>query len=129
MVTTTVQTHDLAQAIADVLDGVVRCYWYVSDLVRPPAVVIALPSVDYEDTLSGFCSATWVFPLTLVVSRNGDRETQVALSRTLQEITTALGSAVVPGVYTLEPISARPATVTVSGQELPGYNIQVRIRA
>ena len=30
-------------------------HWYVSDAVRPPAVVIGQPTVDYPDTQSGFC--------------------------------------------------------------------------
>jgi len=129
MATTEVLTHDISQAMADVLDGLVRTYWYVSDTIRPPAVVIAQPSVDYLDTLSGFCSATWTFPLTLVVARNNDRDAQLSLSRNLQLVTNALASADLAGVRSCEPVDARPITVTVAGQELPGYAITVRVRA
>jgi len=129
MATTEVLTHDISQAMADVLDGLVRTYWYVSDTIRPPAVVIAQPSVDYLDTLSGFCSATWTFPLTLVVARNNDRDAQLSLSRNLQLVTNALDSADLAGVRSCEPVDARPITVTVAGQELPGYAITVRVRA
>jgi hypothetical protein len=129
MATTTAQHTDISQALAESLEGVVRVYWGPLDTVRPPAVVIAQPSVDYLDTLSGFCSATWTFPLTLVVSRNNDRDAQLALSRYLQEVTSTLARAQVPGVQSVEPVDARPITVTVSGQELPGYAINVRVRA
>lgn len=132
MATTTVQTVDLAQLIADTLttniDGL-RVHWYVADIVRPPAVVVGQPSVDYLDTLSGFCSATWTFPLTLVVARTNDREAQVALSSYLQQVTSALAAAEAPGVHTVEPVRADRTTATVSGQELPGYAITVRVRA
>jgi hypothetical protein len=120
---------DIAQALADVLKDLVRVHWYVADIVRPPAVVIGQPSVDYLDTLGGFCDSTWTYPLTLVVSRNNDRDAQVALSRILQLVTSALASATVPGIALIEPVDARPITVTVSGQDLPGYAITVRVRA
>lgn len=131
MATTTAQTTDLAQVIADALADVdgLRTYAYIADTVRVPAVVIAQPSVDYLDTLSGFCSATWTFPLTLVVSRNNDREAQVALSRYLQLVTSALSAAQSPGVQTIEPVDARPITASVSGVEQPAYAINVRVRA
>lgn len=131
MATTTVQTTDLAQLIADrlsTIDGL-RVHWYVSDAVRPPSVVIGQPSVDYSDTAAGFCSAVWSFPLTLVVSRNSDREAQLALSRFLQAIVTTLADTEADGVSDVAPIAARPITVTVSGAELPGYAIDVNVYA
>lgn len=131
MATTETQTMDLAQAIVDVLNEIdgLRAYAYVADTVRPPAVVVAQPSVDYLDNLSGFCSATWTFPLTLVVGRNNDRDAQVALSGFLQQVTSTLAAADVPGVAEIEPVSANPITVSVSGVEQPGYSIDVRVRA
>jgi hypothetical protein len=129
MTTTGVLTHEISEEMSRALDGIVRCYWYVSDAVRPPAVVIGQPSIDYLDTLAGFCAATWTFPLTLVVARNNDREAQLALSRNLQAVTSALDNAALAGVRSCEPVDARPLTVSISGQELPGYAITVRVRA
>jgi len=115
--------------MAGALEGLIRTYWYVSDAIRPPAVVIAQPSIDYLDAAAGFCSATWTFPLTLVVSRTNDRDAQLSLSRNLQLVTNALATAHLAGVQSCEPVDARPLTVTVAGQELPGYAITVRVRA
>lgn len=131
MATTTAQTTDLAQFIAETLEAIegLRVYWFVSDAVRPPAVVIAQPSVDYADVAAGFCAATWSFPLTLVVGRNNDREAQLALSRFLQAITSALSAAEADGVTDVSPVAARPITLNVSGTEMPGYAIDVNVYA
>jgi hypothetical protein len=129
MATTETQTIDIAQGLADALDVVIRSYWFVSDAVRPPALVIGQPSIDYQDAGSGFCSATWIFPMTLVVSRSSDREAQVALSRILQLVSSTLAAAEIEGVFSVEPLDARPVPVTVSGQEMPGYLLNVRVRA
>jgi len=131
MAITTTPSIDISQELAEVLNGVdsLRCYWYISDAVRPPAIVIGQPSVDFTDTMSGFCKATWTYPLTLVVGRNSDREAQMALSHHLQLVTSTLASATVPSIQLIEPTDARPITVTVSGQDLPGYSINVRVRA
>jgi hypothetical protein len=131
MATTTVETVDISQALATVLEDLdgLRVYWYVSDAVRPPAVVIMQPSVDYLDAQSHFCAATWTFPVVLCVTRANEREAQIALSKHLQLVTSALGSAQIPGVLSVDPVDARPTTVTVSGVDLPGYAINVRVRA
>lgn len=131
MATTTVQTVDLAQLIASTLEDIdgLRVHWYVADIVRAPAVVVGQPSVDYLDQLGGFCSATWSFPLTLVVARTNDREAQVSLSTYLQQVTSTLSAAEAPGVHLIEAVRATPTAVTVSGQDLPGYAITVRVRA
>jgi hypothetical protein len=131
MATTTATTTDLAQVLADVLESVdgLRVYPYVADQARVPFAVVALPAVDYLDPEAAFCAATWTFPVVLVVSRSNDREAQAALSRFLQIVTSTLGSTPVPGVLSIDPVDARPTTVTVSGQELPGYSINVRVRA
>jgi hypothetical protein len=131
MATTTVQTVDISQALASILEDIdgLRVYWYISDAVRPPAVVIAQPAIDYLDTQSGFCSATWSYPMTLVVSRSNDRDAQIALSRYVQLVTSALAEADPPDIAAIEPASARPINVNVSGQELPGYDITVQVRA
>lgn len=131
MATTTVQTVDLAGVLEGILNSVdgLRVYWYVADTVRPPAVVIAQPVIDYADPDAGFCSASWSFPCTIVVSRSADREAQRAMSQFLLDIVTALRTAEVDGVLSIDPIDARPIPVTVSGQELPGYLLNIRIRA
>lgn len=135
MATTTVQTLDLAQVIADALADVegLRTYAYVADTVRPPsngaALVIMQPSVDYLDVTAGFCAATWSFPLTLVVTRANERDSQLALSTYLQLITSALTDANAPGVFSIEPVDASPITAQLSGADMPGYSINVRVRA
>lgn len=130
MAITTQQTVDVAQVLQGLLEDIdgLRTYFYVSDTVRPPAVVIAQPFIDYADPDAGFCAATWNFPCTVVVSRSNDREAQRLMSQWLLDITTAL-KADVDGVFSIQPIDARPIPVTVSGQELPGYLLNIRIRA
>jgi hypothetical protein len=130
MAVTTAQTVDISQALAGLLENVdgLRTYWHVSDATRPPACVIGLPSIDWLDQASGFCRATWTFPLTLVVTRNNDRDAQLQLSRLVMEIANALKPDV-PGIFSIEPQDARPTTVTVSGVDQPGYQISVRVRA
>jgi hypothetical protein len=131
MAVTDVASIDISQELAEVLTGVedLRPYWYVSDAVRPPAVVIGMPSVDFQDTLGGFCASTWSYPLTLVVGRNNDREAQKALSHYLQLVTTKLAKASVPSIQLIEPVDARPITVSINGQDLPAYALTVRVRA
>lgn len=129
-----VETVVVAEELKGLLDGVdgLRTYWYVSDTVRPVsgggAVVIGQPTIDYQDGASGFCSAAWVFPLTLLVARSNDREAQTLMSRFLMEIAHAL-SVDVPGIFSLDLIDASPITVTLSGQELPAYQIRAQVRA
>lgn len=126
-----IQTVDLTETIAarlQEIDGL-RVYPYVSDAVRPPSCVIAQPEIDWTDNLSGFCAATWTFPLTVVVPRNNDRDAQASLSRLVMEIANALVvDDVASGIY-IEPVDARPISVNVSGTDLPGYALNIRIRA
>lgn len=131
MTATRLQTDDVAGALATTLAGIagLRVYTYVADNFRPPGVVIGQPVIDYADPDAGFCSASWSFPCTIVVSRSTDREAQRAMSQFLLDIVTALRTAEVDGVLSIDPIDARPIPVTVSGQELPGYLLNIRIRA
>lgn len=130
MATTTSTTQDLAEVIVEALEDLeLRVYAYVADAARVPCLLVMQPSVDYLDTLSGFCSATWTFPCLLAVARNQDRDAQLNLSRYLRDITTALSSYQAPGIADVEPMDARPASVNIAGAELPGYVINVRIRA
>lgn len=130
MAVTTAQTVDVAQVLGSLLETVdgLRPYWYVSDTVRPPAAVIGQPDIDFADAQSGFCAATWTFPVTLITSRANDREAQTDMSRLLMLIVAALAEPV-PGVFSVEPQDARPSAVTVAGQELPAYQMNIRIRA
>jgi hypothetical protein len=130
MAVTAVTTVDVAKVLATLLADVdgLRVHWYMADTVRPPAVVIGQPEIDYADTDSGFCAATWLFPLTVVVARGNDRDAQRATATYLAGIVAALAVDVV-GVHSIEPQTARPIPVTVSGQELPGYSLTVRVRA
>jgi hypothetical protein len=40
-----------------------------------------------------------------------------------------LDAADLAGTRSCEPVDARPLTVSISGQDLPGYAITVRVRA
>lgn len=130
MALVTVETVEVAEQLKTLLDGVdgLRTYWYVADTVRPPAAVIGQPDIDYADPGSTFCTATWSFPITVVVSRSNEREAQKQMSRLLRDIVGALDTEV-PGIFSIQPLSARPVTVSLGQQELPGYALDVRVRA
>lgn len=130
MATTTTSTVDVAERLQELLDGIdgLRSYWYVSDTTRPPAAVIGQPDIDFLDNQSGFCTATWIFPVSVVVPRSNDREAQTQMSRLLMEITGALDTEV-PGLFSIEPVDARPIVVSIGQQELPAYVVNVRVRA
>jgi hypothetical protein len=130
MAVTRIGTVDVAHALAELIETVdgVRVYWYVADTVRPPAAVISQPDLDFTDPASTFCAATWTFPVTLVTSRANDRDAQSTMSRLLLDVVSAV-SADVPGIFAIEPVDARPVPVTVSGQDLPGYLLTIRIKA
>jgi hypothetical protein len=133
MAVTSVQAVDVAAvlsaALADV-DGL-RVYAYVADTTRVPAAVIGQPSVDWQDPVPGFCRASWEFPVLLVVARNNDREAQAELSRLVRDVGNALADhdTTGTGVWAIEPLDARPTVATISGQELPGYNLRILVRA
>ena len=105
-------------ALAGMLEPItdLRVYAYVADTFRPPGVVIAQPDVDFADGQSGYCRATWMYPLTIVVSRSNDREAQSDLSRLLLEVARALDSTPPPGVFSVEPLDGHPTTANVAGQ-------------
>lgn len=131
MAVTTTQTTDVAQALGTALGAVtgLRTTWYVSDASRPPVAVIGQPDIDYTDQTAAFCNALWTFPVTIVVARNNDRDAQSDLSRYVNEVAIALRDANPDGVFSIEPLDARPTTVTISGQELPAYEMRVAVRA
>lgn len=134
MATTTVQTTDVATAMAELLAEVpgARTYAYVSDATRPPtgggAVVIGQPDLDFADQQSGFCACTWSFPITILVARDQDRQAQKQLSRLVFEVVSAL-SIDVEGIFSIEPLDARPTTTDLGGVSLPSYLLNVRVRA
>jgi hypothetical protein len=132
MATTTVQTLDVSQALADLLGDIegLRIYTYVADSFRPDGLIIGQPDIDWTDPTAGFCAATWSFPCTLIVSRNSDLEAQKTLSRLVSEIVIALTTTPVPeGLFSVEPQNARPTTVNTGGSDLPAYQVNVKIRA
>lgn len=132
MTATDVRFGDLAKTISSMLTSAIdelRVYPYVADTFRPPGAVIALPAVDYRDNASGFCRASWTFPVSLIVARNNEREAQQALSQLLGDAVAALDAPVPDGIFSVEPMDAVPASISVNGQELPAYNLRVLVRA
>ena len=119
MALTALQTTDVTQVLVGLLETVenLRVYPYVADNVRVPAAVISQPDIDYVDQDAAFCSATWVFPVHLVTSRANDKKAQQDMSALILEVVTSL-KADVPGIFSIEPLNARPITVTVNGQDL-----------
>ena len=132
MATTTAQTTDVATVLHDLIKTVpgVRAYAYVADIVRPPAVVIGQPTIDFTDQTAGFCRAVWNFPVVLVTTRSNDRAAQAEMSKLLLDVVTALEGDTPADVLSVEPLTARPLPgVAVNGQELPAYELAVRILA
>jgi hypothetical protein len=132
MATTTAQTTDVAGILHGLIESVedLRVYPYVADTVRPPAAVIGQPSIDFTDQSAGFCRATWDFPVTLITTRANERVAQAEMSKLLLDVVTALGGDTPEGVLSVEPLDARPVPgVAVNGQELPAYQLNIRIRA
>lgn len=132
MSTTTATTRDVSEALAVSLADVegLRVSWYVADTARPPVAIIGQPTIDYSDQASGFCAASWDYPVTIVVSRNNDREAQDALSRFVNDVALALDEAVPTSpVQLIAPLEARPITVNVAGQDVPAYELRVLVRA
>lgn len=129
-----VQTTDVTSAMAELLADVpgARTYSYVSDKTRPPtgggAVIIGLPELDFNDSQSGFCACTWSFPITILVARDQDRQAQTQLSRLIFDVVHAL-SVDVDGIFSIEPLDARPGTTDLGGTPLPSYLLNVRVRA
>lgn len=132
MSATTAQTTDVAAALQGLLETVpkLRVYPFVADTTRPPAAVIGQPTIDFEDQSGGFCRAVWLFPVILITARSNERTAQAEMSKLLLDVVTALGGDAPDGVLSVEPTSARPLSgVAVSGQELPAYELSIRIRA
>jgi hypothetical protein len=132
MATTTAQTTDVAGVLSGLIESVedLRVYPYVADTVRPPAAVIGQPELDFTDQSAGFCRAIWLFPVTLITTRTNERTAQAEMSKLLLDVVTALGGDAPDGVASIEPLSARPLSgVAVNGQELPAYQLNIRIRA
>ena len=91
--------------------------------------MIGQPDIDFIDPDASFCAATWTYGITVVTSRSNDRDAQTEMSRLLLDIVQALSATQPPGVFSVEALDARPIPVQVSGQELPGYLLTVRVRA
>lgn len=130
MAVSTRQTTDVTEVLMDLLAAVpnLRTYAFVADNFRPPGVVIAQPSIDFADLDGGFCSAVWTFGLTVVTTRSSDREAQRDMSQLVLDVASALDVQSVPGALSVEPLTATPTSVSVSGTELPAYTLTVRVR-
>ena len=125
------QSADVAKVLANILGGIpkVRVHSYVADTTRVPAIVIGLPDVSWVDEDAGPSWATWTYPLTLVVARSNDRDAQADLSRLLDDTATALAKADPDELTTVEPVDGHPQIVNLAGADLPGYQLNVRVRA
>lgn len=129
---TTQQTSDVAGVLHGLIDSVqgLRVYPYVADTVRPPAAVIGQPEIDFQDPTAGFCKAVWMFPVTLITARANERAAQAEMSQLLLDVVTSLDGPVPQDVLSVEPLTAHPLPgVAVNGQELPAYQLNIRIRA
>jgi hypothetical protein len=131
MAITVAQTTEVAQVLADLLATVegLRVEPYVSDKSRPPVAVVALPTITWDDPEAGFCWASWEFPITVITARNSDRDAQADLSRLVRDVAGALNHAPVAGVHDIQLLDARPTTATIAGQELPAYQVRVKVLA
>jgi hypothetical protein len=131
MVATATRYADVASALATMIQGVagLRVYSFIPDNFRPPGAVVAMPRVDYQDQMSGFCRATWTFPVSLIVARTNEKDSQSELSRLLGDIVAALDAHPPKDIFSVEPLDALPGSVSVNGQELPAYNLRVQVRA
>jgi hypothetical protein len=129
MAVTSAQTVDVAAELARLLRTTdLRVHEYVVDTARPPCIVLGQPTIDFADPASGFCLATWDYPVNVITARTDPVAAQREMSQMLLDVVTALG-ADVPGVFAIEPQDARPQTVSVNGVELPSYVLAVRVRA
>lgn len=133
MAVTEQTTVDVAQVLSAALVGVdgARVEWYVADKSRPPVIVIGLPTIDWQDPESGFCWATWEFPLLVVTTRANDRAAQVELATLVRDVANALNdfNTSGSGVFYVAALDAHPTVATIGGQELPAYNVRVQVRA
>jgi len=126
-----VNGRDIAEALAAALSVAgVRTYAYNPDTFVPPGIVVGQPTMDWESDRT-FCTLTWVFPITVAVSRNTDREAQSALFDTVAQIADVLADDHDLGglVQTSRLLAAAPTTVTANGQEFPAYLLTVNILA
>jgi hypothetical protein len=131
MAVTTATTVDIASVLEQLLNEVegLRAYRYISDAARVPCAIVSLPTITWNDPDSAFCSSSWAFGVSLVVSRANDRASQDALSRMVSEVAQVLDGAEVDGLFSVEMQTAVPTTITMSGVESPAYNLSVLIRA
>jgi hypothetical protein len=132
MAGTTQETTDVATVLHDLIKTVpgLRVYPYIADNVRVPAAVIGQPTIDFTDQSAGFCRAVFLFPVTIVTTRSNERAVQAEMSKFLLDVVNALDGYVSEDILSIEPLSARPLPgVAVNGQELPAYELSVRIRA
>ena len=133
MTTSTATIADVSGAVATILGAIpdLMVDWYVSDRSRPPVAIVGQPEIRWDDPDAGFCWATFLYPVTLVVSRSQDLQGQTDLSRYLGEVVVAFQSADVDGVglFSIDPLDARPSVATIAGVDFPAYELTIRVRA
>jgi len=126
-----VNGRDIAEALAAALSVAgVRTYAWLPDTFVPPGIVVGQPAMDWQ-TERTFCTQVWVFPITVAVSRNSDREAQAGLYDVVEAVAEVLSDDHDLGglVQTSRLTTAVPTVVSANGQEFPAYQLTVNILA
>lgn len=124
------------QAIADALASAlavipgVRIYPYPADTFLPPGIAVGRPDQDFT-TDRTFCTKTWLYPVTVAVSRNTDREAMTTLYSTMEAVEDVLSEDHDLGglVQTARILEGHPVTVPSQGQEFPAHTYTVSVLA
>lgn len=123
----------VAEALASTFGSVqgLRAHAIMPDTFFPPGVVVGQPDIALDGVQRTFNSAEWSFPCYLVVERIQDRKAQTDLFSYIEGIVQAVVDDSTLGgvVQHAQVLDARPNSVNVNGQELPGYLINVQILA
>ena len=117
--------RELAEAIAAQLGSIADCrVWsFGSDTFLPPGIVVTPPSMSWGSEDRTFCEIQWTFDLQIVVARPNDKTPYDELDRLVGAVADRLGEdPSIGGVARYARlVTAEPATVTVSGTDLPAY--------
>lgn len=125
--------NEVAEALASTLGSIqgLRTYAYMPDTFNPPGAVVGQPDILLDGVERTFCSALWDFPLHLVTNRTSERQAQSDLYGFLDAIIKAVDQDPTLGDVAQQArvLDARPETVSVNGQEFPGYVIRTQVLA
>lgn len=123
----------IAEALATTLSQVqsLRVHAYAADSFLPPGVVVGQPDIALDGVPRTFCSVQWDFPCYLVVERITDVKSQRDLFNHIDSIFQVIENDPSLGgvVQQATALDARPQSVNVNGQDLPGYRINVQVLA